>query len=230
MRSSACSTARGSGWPPCPMIPKRSDVAAGCGLPFRRLSDQAQGHLVGRGDDGVVRFYGFAHSTAAPDLVAYVGLARDPMFADADRLFLRRMALSASAFVLAGLAAFWFGTYAVRRPIMKLRTAMQRVAAGDLSVRAEVASGIEEFANSRRRSTKWRTSDGTRRSSSDRAARAQPSHEEQLRRGTVDRIPNLEPCERSGGIQTRLRGAACGIVQGVHAARRGQLASRRSAC
>ena len=68
------------------------------------------------------------------------------MFADADRLFLRRMALSASAFVLAGLAAFWFGTYAVRRPIMRLRTAMQRVAAGDLSVRAEVASGIEEFA------------------------------------------------------------------------------------
>ena len=113
---------------------------------FRRLSDHAQGHLVGRGDDGVARFYGFAHSVAAPDLVAYVGLARDPMFADADRLFLRRMALSASAFVLAGLAAFWFGTYAVRRPIMKLRTAMQRVAAGDLSVRAEVASGIEEFA------------------------------------------------------------------------------------
>ena len=113
---------------------------------FRRLSDHAQGHLVGRGDDGVARFYGFAHSVAAPDLVAYVGLARDPMFADADRLFLRRMALSASAFVLAGLAAFWFGSYAVRRPIMKLRTAMQRVAAGDLSVRAEVASGIEEFA------------------------------------------------------------------------------------
>jgi two-component sensor histidine kinase len=113
---------------------------------FQRLSDQTQGHLVGRGDDGVVRFYGFAHSTAAPDLVAYVGLARDPMFADSDRLFLRRMALSASAFVLAGVAAFWFGSYAVRRPIMKLRNAMQRVAAGDLSVRAELASGIEEFA------------------------------------------------------------------------------------
>jgi two-component sensor histidine kinase len=113
---------------------------------FQRLSDQAQGHLVGRGDDGVVRFYGLAHSAAAPDLIAYVGLARDPMFAKADRLFLRRLALSASAFVLAGVAAFWFGSYAVRRPIMKLRTAMQRVAAGDLSVRAEVASGIEEFA------------------------------------------------------------------------------------
>jgi two-component sensor histidine kinase len=113
---------------------------------YERLTDQAQGHLVGRGGDGVARFYGFAHSAAAPDLVAYVGLARDPMFADADRLFLRRMALSASAFVLAGVAAFWFGSYAVRRPIMKLRNAMQRVAAGDLSVRAEVASGIEEFA------------------------------------------------------------------------------------
>jgi two-component sensor histidine kinase len=113
---------------------------------FRRVAEHAQGHLVGRGDDGVARFYGFAHSAAAPDLVAYVGLARDPMFADTDRLFIRRVALSAIAFVLAGLAAFWFGTYAVRRPIMKLRTAMQRVAAGDLSVRAEVASGIDEFA------------------------------------------------------------------------------------
>jgi two-component sensor histidine kinase len=127
-------------------------VAAAIGTPlpdpglFERLSGHVQGHLVGRGDDGVVRFYGFAHSAVAADLIAYVGLARDPMFADADRLFVRRLALSAIAFVLAGLAAFWFGSYAVRRPIMKLRTAMQRVAAGDLSVRAEVASGIEELA------------------------------------------------------------------------------------
>jgi len=113
---------------------------------FERLSGHAQGHLVGRGDDGVVRFYGFAHSAKAADLIAYVGLAGDPMFAAADRLFQRRLALSGVAFVLAGIAAFWFGSYAVRRPIMKLRTAMQRVAAGDLSVRAEVASGIDEFA------------------------------------------------------------------------------------
>jgi two-component sensor histidine kinase len=113
---------------------------------FERLSGHGEGHLVGRGDDGVVRFYGFAHSAVAADLIAYVGLARDPMFADADRLFVRRLALSGVAFVLAGLAAFWFGSYAVRRPIMKLRTAMQRVAAGDLSARAEVASGIEELA------------------------------------------------------------------------------------
>jgi two-component sensor histidine kinase len=113
---------------------------------FERLSGHAQGHLLGRGDDGVVRFYGFAHSAKAADLIAYVGLAGDPMFAAADRLFRRRLALSGVAFVVAGIAAFWFGSYAVRRPIMKLRTAMQRVAAGDLSVRAEVASGIDEFA------------------------------------------------------------------------------------
>ena len=113
---------------------------------FERLSGHAQGHLMGRGDDGVVRFYGFAQSAVAADLIAYVGLAGDPMFAAADRLFLGRLALSAVAFVLAGIAAFWFGSYAVRRPIMKLRTAMQRVSAGDLSVRAEVASGIDEFA------------------------------------------------------------------------------------
>jgi two-component sensor histidine kinase len=113
---------------------------------FERLSGHAQGHLIGRGDDGVLRFYGFAHSAKAADLIAYVGLAGAPMFAAADRLFQRRVALSAVAFVLAGIAAFWFGSYAVRRPIMKLRTAMQRVAAGDLSVRAGVASGIDEFA------------------------------------------------------------------------------------
>jgi two-component sensor histidine kinase len=113
---------------------------------FERLSGHREGRLLGRGDDGVVRFYGFAHSAVAADLISYVGLARDPMFADADRLFVRRLALSGVAFVLAGLAAFWFGSYAVRRPIMKLRTAMQRVAAGDLSVRADVASGIQELA------------------------------------------------------------------------------------
>jgi two-component sensor histidine kinase len=113
---------------------------------FERLAAHAQGHLVGRGDDGVVRFYGFAHSAVAADLVAYVALAGDPMFAAADRLFLGRVALSGGAFVLAGIAAYWFGSYAVRRPIMKLRSAMQRVAAGDLSVRAEVASGIEELS------------------------------------------------------------------------------------
>lgn len=113
---------------------------------YERLSGPASGHLVGRGDDGVVRFYGFARSAKATDLIAYVGLARDPMFADADRLFHRRLALSAFAFVLAGVAAFWFGSYAVRRPIMQLRSAMQRVAAGDLSVRARVASSIEELA------------------------------------------------------------------------------------
>jgi two-component sensor histidine kinase len=125
-------------------------AAIGAPLPdpglFERLSGHAEGHLLGRGDDGVVRFYGFAHSAVAADLIAYVGLAGAPMFAAADRLSLRRLALSAVAFVLAGLAAFWFGSYAVRRPIKKLRTAIQRVAAGDLSVRAEVASGIEELA------------------------------------------------------------------------------------
>jgi two-component sensor histidine kinase len=113
---------------------------------FERLAGHAKGHLVGRGEDGVARFYGFAHSAVAADLVAYVALAGDPMFAAADRLFLRRVALSGVAFVLAGIAAFWFGSYVVRRPIMKLRSAMQRVAAGDLSVRAEVASGIEELS------------------------------------------------------------------------------------
>jgi two-component sensor histidine kinase len=125
-------------------------AAIGTPLPdsslFERLSGLGDGHLMGRGDDDVVRFYGFAHSAVAADLTAYVGLARDPMFADADRRLVRRLAFSGIAFVLAGIAAFWFGNYAVRRPIMKLRSAMQRVAAGDLSVRAEVASGIEEFA------------------------------------------------------------------------------------
>src|SRR5918994_1020833 len=113
---------------------------------FERLAGHAQGHLVGRGEDGLVRFYGFAHSAVAADLVAYVALAGDPMFGAADRLFLRRVALSGVVFVLAGIAAYWFGSYVVRRPIMKLRAAMQRVAGGDLSVRAEVASGIEELS------------------------------------------------------------------------------------
>jgi two-component sensor histidine kinase len=112
----------------------------------KRLSSVADAGFVQESDDGVARFYGFAHSAKAADLVAYVGLARDAVFAAEDRLFIRRIALLVSAFALAALAAFWFGSYAVRRPIMKLRRAMQRVAAGDLAARAEVASGIEELA------------------------------------------------------------------------------------
>jgi len=122
----------------------------GASLPLsgllEHLSSGSDGHLVELGEDGVDRFYGFAPSSRAPDLVAYVGLARDAMFAAEDRLLIRRLALSAAAFVLAAAGAFWFGSYAVRRPIMKLRSAMQRVAAGDLAVRAEVASRIEELS------------------------------------------------------------------------------------
>jgi two-component sensor histidine kinase len=112
----------------------------------KRLSSVADARFVQESDDGVARFYGFAHSARAAGLVAYVGLARDAAFAAEDRLFLRRIALLVSAFALAALAASWFGSYAVRRPIMNLRRAMQRVAAGDLAVRAEVGSGIEELA------------------------------------------------------------------------------------
>ena len=111
-----------------------------------RLSGQGDGHLVQQDEDGIVRFYGFANSAHVADLVAYVGLARDAMFNAEDRLLIERLTLSGIAFVLAALAAYWFGDYAVRRPIMRLRTAMQRVAAGDLSVRAEVASRTEELA------------------------------------------------------------------------------------
>jgi two-component sensor histidine kinase len=111
-----------------------------------RLSGQGDGHFVQQDEDGIVRFYGFAHSAHVADLVAYVGLARDAMFDAQDRLLIERLILSGAAFVLAALAAYWFGDYAVRRPIMRLRTAMQRVAAGDLSARAEVTSGTEELA------------------------------------------------------------------------------------
>ena len=50
------------------------------------------------------------------------------MFNAEDSLLIQRLTLAGIAFVLAALAAYWFGDYAVRRPIMRLRTAMQRVA------------------------------------------------------------------------------------------------------
>lgn len=105
-----------------------------------------QGRVARESDDGVRRFYGFARSSEAPDLVVYVGLAEGPVFAEADRLFLRQAILSGSAFLLAAVAAFWFADYAVRRPLMRLKAAINRVAAGDLSARADLDSGIQEFA------------------------------------------------------------------------------------
>jgi two-component sensor histidine kinase len=111
-----------------------------------RLSGQGDGHLIQQDDDDIVRFYGFAHSAHVADLVAYVGLARDALFNAEDRLLIERLTLAGVAFVLAALAAYWFGDYAVRRPIMRLRTAMQQVAGGDLSARAQVASRTEELS------------------------------------------------------------------------------------
>ena len=105
-----------------------------------------EGNVAREGEDGVRRFYGFARSGEASNLVAFVGLAEAPIFAEADRLFRRQFVLSAAAFLVAAMIAYAFGDYAVRRPIMKLRTAIDRMGTGDLSARADVDSGIEELS------------------------------------------------------------------------------------
>lgn len=111
-----------------------------------RLFGPEEGRIARESEDGVRRFYGFARSGETRDLVVYVGLAEGPIFAEVDRLFRRQALLSIAAFLVAAIAAFWFADYAVRRPIKKLRAAIDRIAAGDLSARADFASGIEELS------------------------------------------------------------------------------------
>ncbi|HZC13347.1 MAG TPA: HWE histidine kinase domain-containing protein [Thermoleophilaceae bacterium] len=93
------------------------------------------------------RLYGFAHPEDAPNLVAAVDVAPEAVFAEADRLFARQMAVTTAAFLLAALAAFGLGSSAIRRPVLRVRGAIDRIAGGDLSARAGADGGtIEELA------------------------------------------------------------------------------------
>jgi two-component sensor histidine kinase len=113
----------------------------------RTLFGRAAGAEVLEGPTGVRRIYGFARSRKATNLAAYTGLAQETIFAAAERQFIRALAVTGAAFLLAAGAALLFGGQAIRRPILEVRGAIDRMAYGDLSARDDQErSGIEELA------------------------------------------------------------------------------------
>ena len=117
------------------------------GALLRALSARPEGPVARDDPAATPRLHGFAHPEDAPNLVAAVDVAPEAVFAEADRLFARQMAVTTAAFLLAALAAFGLGSYAIRRPVLRVRGAIDRIAGGDLSARAGADGGtIEELA------------------------------------------------------------------------------------
>ncbi|MDX1540102.1 MAG: PAS domain S-box protein, partial [Geminicoccaceae bacterium] len=97
-----------------------------------------EGAFDATGIDGVERVYGFAPLLASSDLFAVVGLPWREVYAAADHLFRREVAFTALAFLLAMLVALIGAEVWIRRPIGATQAAVRRLAAGDLTARAEV--------------------------------------------------------------------------------------------
>jgi PAS domain S-box-containing protein len=93
------------------------------------------------GLDGVERMYGFAPLLASADLFAVVGLPWATQLAEADRLFWREAGLTMLAFLLASVAALLCAEIWIRRPLVALEGAVERMERGDLDARARVEPG-----------------------------------------------------------------------------------------
>lgn len=104
------------------------------------------GTLTGEGLDGVRRLYGFAPLSPPADMMLYVGLSEASILADADRQFWRAIGLIALTLLLALVAALLGGEFGIRRPVLALRDAVRRMAAGDLAARPAQKGGLAELA------------------------------------------------------------------------------------
>jgi two-component sensor histidine kinase len=71
-----------------------------------------------------------------------VAVGPEAVFAETEWFFAQQMVVTTAAFLLATLAAFWLGRFAIRRPVLNACNAIDRVAGGDLSARAGADGGV----------------------------------------------------------------------------------------
>ncbi|MBI1875834.1 MAG: PAS domain S-box protein [Acidobacteria bacterium] len=118
-------------------VPDNSELAP--------LLDEGQGATEVNGLDGMRKLYGVAQIGSGRSRVAVaVGMPVDGL-SEADRTLYRSLALLVLIGLITGALA-WAGVEAfVVRPLDSLRTATHRLAAGDLSSRAALKSGIEQL-------------------------------------------------------------------------------------
>lgn len=89
------------------------------------------------GLDGVARLYAFTSLTAHPEsgVQISVGIPTADLVAEADRIFLRSLIALAGIALVAVAAAWALAERYIRRPVMTLVRASERLAAGELGVR-----------------------------------------------------------------------------------------------
>jgi diguanylate cyclase (GGDEF)-like protein len=98
-----------------------------------------------KGEDGVLRLYGFTSLRGEPDLGVFlsVGVPKSSVFAQVEQVF-RNSLIGLAAVAGLALAAAWLGgTAFVLRQVNALVDATARLAAGDLSARAGMRGGGE---------------------------------------------------------------------------------------
>ena len=99
-----------------------------------RLETPAHGIIESMGVDGVPRLYAYTKLTQA-DLFIRIGMGRETVYAAANRVLLRNLAVYGLVALLV-VALAWFGAHAlVIHPIHSLVKATERVANGDLRAR-----------------------------------------------------------------------------------------------
>ncbi len=116
------------------------------GLPLvQAISSGGQGPIEAFGPDGVSRVYAFARLGTLSSDAAYVtvGISKAAALAEANRLLARNLTVLALVAILALGATRVYGKRFILRPVNALVSATERLSAGDLSARAQLASHDE---------------------------------------------------------------------------------------
>ena len=100
-----------------------------------------RGTLEGTGLDGTGRIFGVAVLDQPANLWVAVGMPRDALLVVIDRLFWQRLLLVVAAFVLAAAVALIGGEIAIRRPVLRLRKAVDAVERGEWPEATPLSAG-----------------------------------------------------------------------------------------
>ncbi len=111
------------------------------------LAQQGEGIFESQGVDGVERLYALSALVVTGKAAAYVvvGISKDVVYADVNRIFVYRLLLLGLVTVLVVALAWYGGDLFVVRQVNALVGASKRVASGDLSTRVAMPDGPGEL-------------------------------------------------------------------------------------
>lgn len=105
------------------------------------LQTEGQGVAEARGPDGQVRIYGFAPVIDAESagIVVAVGVSREDVISPVRHRAQLALGISAVVIALIGGSTWWFGYFMQLLPVRQLTAAADRIGAGDLDSRSQIA-------------------------------------------------------------------------------------------